>query len=267
MRSRAPILHSSLPLRPWEGPQGLRLPGVSPVPQQDWLVQDEVFAAQMAYRDELVATRGEDVIGLEEGAGDIARELMDEVLAALARSEGYSVSETHVHRPDDCEVTLDVNRPLQTCGRLVQEDLLLLRQEGQAHRLVGGVVCFPALWRLDEKLGRSLLSVHAPVATYTEDLSGRVERILVAVRPGQVLMRTNLLIYENPDLHQPATEGTTKPLLPGSPRYVRVQRQPFRRLPRTRAVVFGIHTYLVDAADLSTSERAELSRIRPSLIA
>ena len=244
----------------------MRLPGLMPLSLNDWLVQDEVFAAQMAYRDHLVAAVKDEVIALQPGAEDVAEELLAELLMFLESQPGYEVAPGHVRRPDGVQVELAGAPALETCARLVQEDLLLLRKPAETHDLVGGVLCFPALWRLREKTGRTLFDVHRPVAPYTSDLSDRVERVLSVLRTDQVLMRANALIYDCPDLHQPASEGAPKALTPGTPRYVRVERQTFRRLPKTRAVVFAIHTYLVAAEQLSTEDHAVLAEIRPDLL-
>lgn len=261
-----PILQSHLPVRPWASLQGMRLPGLMPLAPDDWLVRDEVFAAQMACRDRLVAEKADEVIALQPGGEAAAEELLAELLEYLAGRPGYEIAPGSVLRPDGVRVALGAAPALETCARLVQEDLLLMQKPGETHDLVGGTLCFPALWRLREKVGRSLLEVHRPVAPYTGDLSSRVERVLSVLRPGQVLMRANALIYERPDLYQPASEGAPKALTPGTPRYVRVERQTFRRLPETRAVVFAIHTYLVAAGQLSPDDHASLAEIRPDLL-
>ena len=81
-----------------------------------------------------------------------------------------------------------------------------------------------------------------------------VERMLSAIRVEQPLGRANFLIYTDPELHQPRGEGIGKPIDPTAPRYIRVERQTFRRLPETLAVVFAIHTYVVPETILSIEE-------------
>jgi len=51
-----------------------------------------------------------------------------------------------------------------------------------------------------------------------------------------------------------------------TPRYIRVERQTFRRLPKTLAVVFAIHTYIVPESALSPEEHAALSEFKPELL-
>ena len=54
----AAILQERLPVAPWMAEHTLRLPGHrDPIEPADWLQRDEAFAAQMAYRDRLIAER------------------------------------------------------------------------------------------------------------------------------------------------------------------------------------------------------------------
>ena len=55
------ILNTHLPIKAWLDPQTARLPGVGRVTIEDWLTQSDTFAAQMAYRRELMATKREAV--------------------------------------------------------------------------------------------------------------------------------------------------------------------------------------------------------------
>ncbi len=70
-------------------------------------------------------------------------------------------------RPDGVAVPLD-GPPLMVAGRLVEPDLVILeRAEGtDEHVLIGAILCFPSSWTLTQKLGRPLMAIHAPVASY-----------------------------------------------------------------------------------------------------
>ena len=137
-------------------------------------------------------------------------------------------------------VSLDRDAPLLTLGRLVQEDICLLEKRGEEHVLTGAVLCFPANWRLAEKINRPLLGIHAPVPEYDENIARRVQRLFDGVRVGRPLWRFNKLSYSDADLHQPykKTDGDVTP-------FIRSERQCILRLPRTDAVVFSIHTFVV----------------------
>lgn len=252
-----PVLQSRLPFLPWMDPRTARLPGILPVEGDDWLRVDDAFAGQMARRDALIAERPGVVHAMLPGARPAAEELYAAVLDRLRQTPGYAVGPASVRRPDGVEVPLVAGQPLLTLGRLVQEDLCLMEQEGDEHALTGAILCFPASWSLAEKLGRPMTGIHVPVTPYTEDVARRVQRLFDAIRPGQPLWRMNYLTYDDWELHQPRREGERRPR-PVAHAFVRCERQCLLRLPETRAVVFTIHTYVVRAETLPEDARAAL---------
>lgn len=260
------ILHERLPVAPWMAAHTLRLPGTGPIDPADWLRRDEVFAEQMAYRDRLIAERPEDVHALLPEAEPAAEELLAAVLAHVENAPGYARGGATMRRPDGVEVPLD-GSPLIVAGRLAQEDFCLLEKpEGAAeHRLTGAILCFPSNWTLREKLGHGLGRIHLPVDVYDADVARRVQRMFDLVRPEAPLMRANLLVYGEHDLHNPRREFDRHRPAPGEGRYVRVERQVLMRLPVTRAVVFSIHTYMAEPAALTPEQRAGLAAVRPGL--
>lgn len=252
-----PILQDRLPHLPWIDPRTRRLPGILPVDGQDWLRIDEAYAPQMALRDRLIAALPDDVHALLPKARPAARELYAATLDWLRQAPGFAVGPGTVTRPDGISVPLDPTTPLLTLGRLLQEDLCMMEREGEEYVLTGGILCFPASWSLAQKLGRPLTGIHDPVPVYDADVAKRVARLFDAIRPEQPLMRFNVLLYDDPTLHQPRTEFTPRPR-PEFNIYLRSERQCLLRLPQTRAVLFSIHTFVVRVADLTEAERAGL---------
>lgn len=252
----APILQDRLPHLPWIDPRTRRLPGILPVEGRDWLRVDEAYAAQMALRDRLIAGHPEVVHALLPEARAAASELYEAVLDWLHAAPGFRFGEATVTRPDGVTVPLDPDKPLLTLGRLVQEDLCLMEAQGE-YTLTGGILCFPASWTLAQKLGRPLTGIHDPVPVYDADIAKRVARLFDAIRPEQPLWRMNYLTYDDHVLHQPRREGEKRPQ-PTDHVYIRCERQCLLRLPVTRAVVFAIHTYVVDASTVTPEELAAL---------
>ena len=260
----APIFQSRLPFAPWMDPRTARLPGVLPVEGDDWLRVDDAFAGQMAERGRLIAGQPEAVHGMLESARPAAEELYELILARLAQTAGYQAGTQEVRRPDGVTVTLDAAVPLKTLGLLVQEDLCLMEKPdgaGDEHVLTGAILCFPASWSLAEKLGRPLIGIHRPVPDYETEIARRVQRLFDAIRPEQPLWRMNSLVYRDPSLHQPRREADPRIDRRGGA-FVRAERQTLTRLPKSRAVVFAIHTYVVDIASLSAEELAGLEEAR-----
>ncbi|MGR3502887.1 heme-dependent oxidative N-demethylase family protein [Pseudaestuariivita sp.] len=239
----APILQHALP---YVLDSTRRLPGIAPT--EHWLIQDEAYAAQMAERARLIAELPEEVLALTPEGQPAAEELLRLVVDEAQGWDGFEVRDGAVRCPDGRAVAIDFAQPLETLAQLVQEDLCLLAPAGGGSVLTGAVLCFPASWRLSEKIGRPLPEIHAPVPEYDDGLARRVQRLFDAIRVGQVLMRHNLLWYARPELYQPRSEITPrKEAGPGE--YLRSERQTLRRLPRTGAVVFAIHTYVLSPED------------------
>lgn len=258
----SPVLQTALPAFPWLDPRLARLPGMLPLDPEDWLVRDEAYAAQMAERDRLIAERGAEVHALLPEAMPAASELYEAILAQSAKL-GLRLEAAAATRPDGVRVPLDPGRPLLTLGRLVQEDLCLM-QPGDAfghpgeHVLTGAILCFPASWTLAEKLGRPLVRIHAPVPPYDAGIARRVQRLFDAIRPDRPLWRMNWHPYASAALFHPRREADPRPKPAGAPAYLRCERQCLVRLPRTGAVVFSIHTYVVETASLPAAARAAL---------
>ncbi|WP_179380499.1 heme-dependent oxidative N-demethylase family protein [Jannaschia marina] len=247
----APILQSHLPFTPWSDPGLARMPGMVPV-EGNWIVVDDAYARQMALRRRLLNDRPDDVLHQLPQSGPAVEDLREVVLAALP--EGFARTEASIRCPDGVEVATGGDA-LKMLGRLLQEDLLLLLPDGGEHVLVAGLLCFPASWTLAEKIGRPLTRIHAPVPDYDTGLATRVQRMFDRLPAGRAMWRANALGYADAALHQPHREAT--PREDGDPvRYLRCERQTVLRLPRTGALLFAVHTYVVTPDRLTDVQRA-----------
>ncbi|WP_170325306.1 heme-dependent oxidative N-demethylase family protein [Ruegeria arenilitoris] len=241
------ILQTSIPYDPLT-PRPL--PGIQPASMDDWLHCDDAFAGQMQRREALLRERRPDVLALNPGAEPAAQELLDMVLHQV-----YPGFSDHVARPDGQVVEIDRTHPLDTLCRLVQEDFCILQKHGDEHVLTGAILCFPASWRLTEKFMRPLIDIHIPVSGYDDDIARRVQRLFDGIQPGRPLWRFNALWYEDAELHQPRSANDRRDVSnPGAARFLRSERQTLLRLPETRAVVFSIHTYVLEAQHLRKME-------------
>jgi dimethylamine monooxygenase subunit A len=257
------ILQDRLPDAPWSDASFRRLPGMRPVGGDDWILVDEVYSRQMAMRERFLDARRDAVLALLPEAREAAEEVLEITLGTLARRPDFGVTAAAVRRPDGVEVRVARDDPLGTVGRLLQEDVCLLEKRGEEHVLTGAVLVFPSGWTLAQKIGRPLLRIHLPVAAYDDDIGRRVQRLFEGLQPGRPLMRGNLLWHGAATLHQPRLEGEPKPHGAAGALFLRSERQCLVRLPRTGAVIFTIHTSVVDAAGLSPEDRAALGH-RPA---
>ena len=254
---------SHVPVAPFVHPRTAVAPGIAPLDPADWFHVDEDHSGQMRLRDALIAhspDRAFDTLPEGEAA---AAELLEEILIHLGARPDYKVrADGRVRRPDGVEVDTRALPSMAAAGRLVQDDLLIMRKaEGEEeHRLVAGVLCFPAHWTLSEKIGKALLRIHMPVPEYAGDLSRRVQRFFDGVQPGRPLWRGNWHFAGRPDIVTPMREalktaaGHDRLAEDGDDAWLRVERQTVLRLPRSRAVVFGVRTMVSPAEAMSPEQ-------------
>ena len=246
------ICQDAFTVEPWAHPGCAKLPGLNPLGDLPWLVRDEAFNAQMAYRDHLLATRLDDVVmGSPRGVS----ELFELALDHITKDTGYIVTASDVTRPDG--VTIPLTPTLQTLGRLVQEDFCLLSLQNDEFVLDGAVLCFPAGWKLADKINKPMFGIHKPVENYTERLNTIIERIMTMVGRAGPVWRANCLDYHNADLFQPFKRIMQNK---GEERFIRVERQTLRHLPNSDVVVFGIKTQIVPLAQFDDVTQKVIQR-------
>lgn len=255
-----PILQSEFQDPPWSFLSGQRLPGIGPVDTTDWLRVDEAYTAQMALRDHLLAVAPDQVHAMLDTARPAALETLEVALPLLPRIGGFSMQDGEVRRPDGISVAIDRAKPLITLGRLVQEDICLLEMSGDEYILTGAVLCFPASWRLNEKLAHPMSRIHLPVSEYDDRLTRKVQRMLQGLPTGMVIRRANCLDSYDFRLFQPRSEADRRTHPGSEARYIRTERQCFLKLPKTHAIVFSIHTCVVAQDSLPASERAAVAQ-------
>jgi hypothetical protein len=208
--------------------------GTRSLGDRPWLVADERRAVELAIKARLAAERH------------------GEVFAALPDSHGAGVETLALVEAECDRLGLDVGdagpvragaHPLDRAGRLVQEDLCLLRRDPDGWALAAASLCFPSRWRLADKLGRSMVGVHEPVDGYDPVLAGRVDRLLDRLED-RVVWRRNWFIHPDPALFQPDRPPSGDPVVGADhcldDLHLRSERQTLRRLPETGWVLFTI---------------------------
>ena len=241
-----------------------------------WIEIDEHFGPELALRRRLLAQRHDEVFAAlpESGAGqaEVLELLLEHLPArfpALFRHADGSIA--NLATGECFELDDWAMMPLELAGRLVQEDLCLLQRGPAGYRLVAAVLCFPAHWRLSDKLGRPLDVIHEPVPGFGERLAPTVDRFFASLQAGRPVWRANWSLVDTAERFLPPEHRKAGRTLDaeraGDQLWLRVERQTLRRLPRSGDVLFGIRTYLeplgtaVDspaAADALAARIAEL---------
>ena len=140
--------------------------------------------------------------------------------------------------------------PLDLCGRFVQEDLCLMAPGPDGYTLEAASLCFPARWRLMDKMGLPMGAIHKPVPGYSEKLSRPVDSFFNRIDVDRPVWRVNWSLTTDPTMFQPvrqkhsASELSITSKNAGDKVYMRCERQTLRRLPDTGWILFTIKTYL-----------------------
>jgi Haem-dependent oxidative N-demethylase, alpha subunit-like len=224
--------------------------GTHAVGEDGWLVADRARTMELDLRSRLLDERRDTVVACRPNAERAAAATLDLVIEWLG---AHGVA----HGPVD-----DAEHPLVAIGRLIQEDVcLMVHRDGDWH-LDAGVLCFPTLWELEDRLGLPTWRVHERVAHYGE-IRPRVDTFFDRLRPDRIVWRRNLSIKPYPHLHLPVQKvhAPTRPVdvsADGSPFWIRSERQTLRRLADHEAIVFTIKIQTVPARALL--DRPDIAR-------
>ncbi len=138
--------------------------------------------------------------------------------------------------------------PLEVAASQVQEDLCVVVHRAGRWRLEAGVVCFPSMWRIAEKVGLPLSEVHSRVPAYATELADRVDRFLDRFPAGRPVWRRNWFVHDSGELHQPDPPAEHSGGRVPDDYWLRSERQTLQRLPISGAVLFTIRTQQVPLA-------------------
>jgi len=185
--------------------------------------------------------------------------------------------------PDSVQVTPEAEAPghelavlrgvengLEGAARSAWEDMCVLirRPDEEGYRLAGAAVAFPTDWRIADKLGHPMISLHTPIHGYAEQLASPVDQFMAKLKPGRIYGRCNWFVSPTPALRWIA-EGPPEAQFAhvtadnaGETLFIRSERQTLRKLPETGAIVFTIGIY---QAPLGTLSPENIARMAESL--
>jgi dimethylamine monooxygenase subunit A len=233
--------------------------GLTPQSEAEWLAPDACLHEILAEKRKLLATRGDEVFRALPEASGASIELLQLVAGHLARRfpSLYRFDEAHCLFNGASGETWDIDvpplHPLDIAGRLVAEDLCLLQAGDGGYRLIAASLCFPNRWRLDEKIGRPLDLIHAPVPGFGPALERPVAHFFAALKPDRILSRVNWGIADDPARFQPLgreADAAISAANAGSVLHLRLERQTLRRLSQSGAVLFTIRTEITPLAQV-----------------
>lgn len=253
--------------------------GLAPLELDDWIEIDDGAAAELTEKERLLGERHEEVFA----ALPEARAGSEEVLALLTehlssrfpevyRREGDTF--THVVAGRHWRLGDATPHPLDLAGRMVQEDLCLMREDPESgeYRLVGASLCFPTGWTLADKMGRSVAGIHAPIPNYDTQIGSTMDRFFTRIKVERPVWRLNWNLMSDPALFQPRGHVRRESLQEvtaanaGDRLWLRAERQTLRRLPNSGDVLFTIRIYVRPLRDLR-DRPVEAARLAAALAA
>ncbi|KAG0158393.1 Hsp70 family protein [Penicillium digitatum] len=158
---------------------------------------------------------------------------------------------------------------LEAAVRLTMEDLsiLMMNKEGEFY-LAASASLFPTGWTVNQRIGWTISQLHGPVPLWHQQVGNSVSKFLARLTPESPMERSNYFVeVKGPNenltetLYRPGSlcEKELSSPLP-SDILIRRERQTFRRLPRTGAIVFGVKTYLTPLDELPMAELDNLAK-------
>ena len=248
-----------------EAPEPFRI-GLRPIEAADWLRPDDRLPAYLAEKARLTALDCDAVFASVDGMEESQAEAEAMVADWLA---------THSPSRDDAggraaRRDRDVTAPLLRAAMRVCEDLVLMRRAPGGWRLAAAALHFPSAWRLAEKIGRPLQTVHAPVPGFGAGTrqASLIDRMFDNLRPGTIVERGNWSLHAEPDLHLPRSGSRVRETGGETALYRRAERQTLRKLPGSGDVLFTIDVTVTPIDDVPERERRtiaeQLRRLGPA---
>ncbi len=245
---------------PYDGSSKLFTIGLKPLDLADWIEVDHHYEAHIAEKQRLYETIPQLVFVDQDDTHEAQREvlgLIQDHFAANTDRLFTAPGQDAIYRANlaDAKAVGSSEAPLRAASLLVQEDLILMRQDETGWRLAAGSLCFPSSWSLTEKFGKRMQDIHDPVpgfgpGTRSAELINRMFD-----RLAQPVERFNWSIQANGALYHPlsnvaridrATNRPSKfPDIEAAARaFIRVERQTLRKLPVSRDILFTIRIHL-----------------------
>ncbi|TNY24390.1 hypothetical protein DMC30DRAFT_413325 [Rhodotorula diobovata] len=169
--------------------------------------------------------------------------------------------------------------PMRVAGHLVQDDLaVVVEDENGEYRFQAGSVCTAGFWRLQDKIGLALDEIHfgGAVPNYADKYQRSMNRFFSNLREDKLFERNNYFFQVDEQLAWSEKTNGTEAVFDHfnkGPRldlvdkvdgvvhpaaatraedvWFRTERQTLRRLPKTRAILFTVRTYLVPVTKLA----------------
>ena len=170
---------------------------------ENWLEFGEDSESQIRERNELIDTKREIVYQVLEGYDDGIRYFVEALATNLKQFHSDHI---------DAEFLPSGDEPLLSVGRIVCEDLCILKKINKRWILVAGLVIFPSRWDLREKIGLDIDQIHHPVPGYQTALQPLLSDTFDKLKAERPAWRRNWSLHATSKLHEPHFSGERAPV-------------------------------------------------------
>jgi len=198
----------------------------------EWFDFDDSFDAFLTEKKRLMAEIPENVFQAEDDTLNAQQEVLELISDYLQK---HDLPMQNLNTSD---------APLLQAAMMVQDDLVIMRKSDAGWRLVAGSVCFPSSWSLQEKLGKPLHDVHAPIPDFNKGSrnASMIERIFDNLQTDIPVERFNWSIYNDDALYHDDRSG--EQTSGGTEHFLRVERQTLTKLRKSGDILFTIRIYV-----------------------
>ncbi|KAH7350773.1 hypothetical protein BKA65DRAFT_582791 [Rhexocercosporidium sp. MPI-PUGE-AT-0058] len=247
------------PYRPWKAGKYNMTMGIRRMPEEDWLVIDNLYRDEQRMKAHLLETNFEGVLQCLPAAEEACKEALNCIVKFLVRrypSHFWLLVDKpgYVHNAITSKTFRYIepydHPPLAIAAQLAMEDINVLMpgkgENSKEYYLQASFSMAPAGWYIQQRIGWPLWMVHGPVPLWDLKLRKAMEKFFLGLKVSNPVQRNNWFIQVNDTMFQqePFADSIEQP-----PRiediHIRYERQTLRRLPRTGAVMFLVRTYLV----------------------
>ncbi|KAJ5780038.1 hypothetical protein N7457_005198 [Penicillium paradoxum] len=272
------------PAQPIKGRERYRvMMDIRKLDAQNWLTLDKNYMDEHRVRTQLLHEKRENVLRCLPESMEPCQEALEEVSDFLCERfpNMFTMSMQDKKKNITNQMTRDtftvsgrdsnegLTEALEAAVRLTMEDLsiLMMNEEGEYY-LAASASLFPTGWTVNQRIGWTISQLHGPVPLWHQQVANSVSKFLARLTPTSPMERSNYFVeIKAPNenlteiLYRPGAlceKELTNPL--PSEILIRRERQTFRRLPRTGAIVFGVKTYLTPLDELPMTEFDNLAK-------
>ena len=241
---------------------------------QHFLLKDHLLGGELALKEKALndPLRHPQLFVMEPESLDAQQETLELFMAYLP--ERYP--DTYVYDKQENKITVVLSNqhrqkktyflddwkdsPLELCARIVQEDLVLMRETPNSFNMAAAAVVF-SFNDLPQRLGTTANFIHAPVPGYGKHLSKVLHLSFKNIKAEKPLWRNNWTFVPSGRLDEPSDSFTHEHELQAMEqtkdvrdRYLKVEYQTIRRLPRSGYLLFTIRTFTDPLAALESDQ-------------